>query len=278
MRALDSGEAIQTYEIEFHKLDGTQALYETSAAPILGADGQVVGAVAAYWDLTERVRLARAEREFVTNAAHELRTPLAALASAIEVLQSGAKEDTRERERFLSHIEQQSDRLQRLVRALLLLARLQTINEKAATEPILVGPLLEEIAASGPPGRMRVEITCSPDTVVLANRDLAEQALLNLISNAAKYAPEGEIVLGGHSDNGLVALEVADCGPGMTREERERASERFYRGRAEADGFGLGLSIARQAAEALDGKLELESDGTQGTRARILLPTAEADG
>jgi signal transduction histidine kinase len=177
----------------------------------------------------------------------------------------------------LSHIEQQSDRLQRLVRSLLLLARLQTVDEKAATEPILVRPLLEEIAASGPPGRMRVEITCSPDTVVLANRDLAEQALLNLVSNAAKYAPEGEIVLSGHSDNGLIALEVADSGPGMTTEERERAAERFYRGTDTAEGFGLGLSIARQAAEALDGRLELESDGAHGTRARILLPTADID-
>jgi len=277
MRALASGVGIEAHEIEFHKLNGTRALYETSAAPIRDADGQVVGAVAAYWDLTERVRLARAEREFLTNAAHELRTPLAALASAIEVLQSGAKEDDDDRERFLTHIEQQSDRLQRLVRSLLLLARLQTVGEKAATEAILVRPLLEEIAASGPPGRMRVEITCSPDTVVLANRDLAEQALLNLVSNAAKYAPEGEIVLSGHSDNGLVALEVADSGPGMTSEERERAAERFYRGSDTAEGFGLGLSIARQAAEALDGRLELESDGAHGTRARILLPTADID-
>jgi PAS domain S-box-containing protein len=277
MRALESGESVVGHEIEFQRLDGTRALYETSAAPIRNSDGEVVGAVAAYWDLTERVRLTRAEREFVTNAAHELRTPLAALASAVEVLQSGAKDDPPQRERFLAHIEQQSDRLQRLVRSLLLLARAQTGQEKADREPIPVQALLEDVAALGPKGRMRVEAECPPETVVLANRDLAEQALLNLVSNAAKYAPEGDIVLTGRSDNGFVALEVADSGPGMTREQRERAADRFYRGRDDDDGFGLGLSIAHQAAQALDGRLELESDASGGTKARLLLPSARGD-
>jgi two-component system phosphate regulon sensor histidine kinase PhoR len=273
MRALTVGEAVTGHEIEFNRLDGRKVLYETSAAPIRNADGDVVGAVAAYWDLTERIRLARAEREFVTNAAHELRTPLAALASAVEVLQSGAKEDPAQRERFLTHVEQQSGRLQRLVRSLLLLARVQTLQEKPEREPIPVQSLLESIAQLGPADRVRVEHRCPPDTRVLANRELAEQALLNLVSNADKYAPDGEIVLSGQTDNGLVALEVADSGPGMTGEETRRAAERFYRGNEAVEGFGLGLSIAQQAAEALDGELRLESD-SEGTRARLLLPLA----
>ena len=274
LRALSSGEAVEACEIEFRRLDGTRALYETSAAAITNADGDVVGAVAAYWDLTERARLARAEREFVTNAAHELRTPLAALVSAVEVLQSGAKDDLHQRDRFLAHVEQQSNRLQRLVRALLLLARVQTLREEVDREPIPVRSLLEDVAALGPKDRIRVAAECPPETAVLTNRDLAEQALLNLLSNATKYAPEGDIVLSGRSDNGFVALEVTDVGPGMTPEQRERAAERFYRGQDETDGFGLGLSIAQQAAEALSGRLELESNSPGGTRARLLLPLA----
>jgi PAS domain S-box-containing protein len=278
MRALTVGEAVAAHEIEFNRLDGRSVLYETSAVPVRNPDGEVVGAVAAYWDLTERARLARAEREFVTNAAHELRTPLAALASAVEVLQSGAKDDPDQRERFLTHVEQQSERLQRLVRSLLLLARVQTLHEKPEREPIPVRTLLESIAQVGPPDRVRIEHRCPPGTRVLANRELAEQALLNLVSNAAKYAPDGEIVLSGQTDNGLVALEVADSGPGMTGEQARRAAERFYRGNDEdVEGFGLGLSIAQQAAQALDGELRLESDG-QGTRARLLLPLAGDDG
>jgi signal transduction histidine kinase len=277
MRALSSGEAVEGYEIEFHLLDGTRALYETSAAPVRNGEGEVVGAVAAYWDLTERVRLARVEREFVTNAAHELRTPLAALASAVEVLQSGAKNDPHQRDRFLAHVEQQSERLQRLVQSLLLLARVQTLQESAEREPIPVLSLLEGVAALAPSGRVRIETDFPPDATVLTNRDLAEHALLNLVSNAAKYAPDSEIVLTGRSDDGFVALEVADTGPGMTPEQQTRAAERFYRGQLEPDGFGLGLSIAQQAAEALKGRLELESDAG-GTRARLVLPSAPANG
>jgi PAS domain S-box-containing protein len=276
MRALASGEAVEAEDIEFLRLDGMRALFETSAAPVRNLDGEIVGAVAAYWDMTERTRLARAEREFVTNAAHELRTPLAALASAVEVLQSGAKEEPQQRDRFLAHVEQQSNRLQRLVRSLLLLARLQTRQEKPERETVPVGSLLEELAALGPRDRVVVELECPPDTVVVTNRDLAEQALLNLISNAAKYAPRGKIVLRSRSENGYVALEVVDTGPGMTDEEVERATQRFYRGREDAEGFGLGLSIAQQAAEALEGRLELESNGA-GTRVRLLLPVAGPD-
>jgi signal transduction histidine kinase len=277
MRALGLGEAVESDEIEFPRLDGSRALYETSASPIRSADGEVVGAVAAYWDLTERMRLARAEREFVTNAAHELRTPLAALASAVEVLQSGAKDDPDQRERFLAHIEQQSERLQRLVRSLLLLARVQTLQEEAEREAIPVYSLLESVADLGPAGRMRIARGCPPETRVLTNRDLAEQALINLVSNAAKYARSGEIVLSGQTQNGVVALEVADSGPGMTGEQARRAVERFFRGNEDVEGFGLGLSIAQQAAEALDGELQLESDG-DGTRARLVLPLAKDNG
>jgi PAS domain S-box-containing protein len=277
LRAMAVGESIDSAEIEFHKLDGSTVLYETSAAPIRNLQGDLVGAVAAYWDLTERVRLSRIEREFVTNAAHELRTPLAALASAVEVLQSGAKEDEHQRERFLAHIEQQSQRLQRLVQSLLLLARVQTLREEVDREPIPVRALLETVASFGPDGRVRVE-TPQADAVVLANRDLVEQALLNLLSNAVKYAPESEIVLTGHADNGQVVLEVSDSGPGMTDEEQARAADRFFRGRDSADGFGLGLSIVQQAAEALDGRLELESEAGTGTKARLLLPSAPTDG
>jgi len=276
MRALADGESIKPQEIEFLRLDGTRALYETGAAPIRNTDGEVVAAVAVYWDLTARIRLARAEREFVTNAAHELRTPLAALVSAVEVLQAGAKDDPRQRDRFLTHVEQQSARLQRLVRALLQLARLQTLQEKAEREPVPVRSLLEAVAELGPSDRIRVEVDGAASTSVLANRDLAEQALLNLVANAAKYAPEGEIVLRSESVNGYVALEVADSGPGMTSAETARATDRFYRARDDEEGFGLGLSIARQAAEALDGRLELESD-RGGTRARLLLPLAASD-
>ena len=199
MRALTGGEAVTGHEIEFKRLDGRSVLYETSAVPIRNPEGEVVGAVAAYWDLTERVRQARAEREFVTNAAHELRTPLAALASAVEVLQSGAKEDPDQRERFLAHVEQQSERLQRLVRSLLLLARVQTLQEKAEREPITVSSLLESTAQLGPADRVRVEHRCPPGTSSSHEPRTSRAGAPQPRLDAAKHAPDGEIVLSGQT-------------------------------------------------------------------------------
>jgi PAS domain S-box-containing protein len=277
-RALDAGERTSGELMEFIREDGTHGVFEVSAAPIRDREGNVVSAVGTFRDVTARERRARVEREFVTNAAHELRTPLAALASAVEVLQAGAKENEHDRDRFLGYVEQQCDRLQRLVRSLLVLARAQSGQERGATETIDVATLLAEVAALLPRERIRVDLRDAPGAAVVANRDLAEQALLNLVSNALKYAPDGDVLLAGRTDGGFVKIEVSDSGPGMDSEQRQRALERFYRGPSEVgeDGFGLGLSIAAQVAETLGGSLELErASDAGGTIARLILPAAE---
>lgn len=275
MRALESGEAIVGDEIEYVLRDGGRAVFELGAAPVRDAQGKVTTIVATYWDITERELRAQAERDFVTNAAHELRTPLAALASSVEVLQNGAKENPAERERFLSHVETQCARLQRLVHSLLVLARAQT-GFATEMEEIGVATLVDEVAADVPDERVRLELGPSGDARVLANPELASQALRNLVANALKYAPEGEIVIRSSQGGDFVALEVVDEGPGIDPDERTRVLGRFYRGVETGDGFGLGLTIASQAAEAMRGRLEIESEEGRGTTARLLLPTGDA--
>lgn len=273
MRALESGETFVGDQIEYSLRGGERAVYELGAAPVRGPQGNVTAIVGTYWDVTERERRAQAERDFVTNAAHELRTPLAALASSVEVLQHGAKDDPAQRERFLAHLVAQCARLQRLVHSLLVLARAQT-GRGAEVEEIGVASLLEE-AVSEAPDRVRLELGPA-DARVMANRELVIQALRNLVANAVKYAPEGEIVVTGRPNGAFVALEVVDAGPGITAQEQRRVVERFYRGDEIGEGFGLGLAIASQAAEAMRGRLELESEGGRGTTARLLLPTGHA--
>ncbi|MGH3014927.1 MAG: sensor histidine kinase, partial [Gaiellaceae bacterium] len=231
-------------------------------------------------DVSERERRERAEREFVTNAAHELRTPLAAIASAVEVLQSGAKEERAERDRFLASIERQSARLGRLAHTLLTLARAQTRPDEAMREVVPVRPLLDEVAAGlalRPGVEVRVE---SPrGLAVLGDRDLLQQALGNLAGNAAKHTEQGSVELSARPlPNGAVVLEVRDTGPGMDTVEQERAFERFYQGsEPRSEGFGLGLAIVRQAVRSLGGTVELESAPGQGTTARIVLDGARRE-
>ena len=230
-------------------------------------------------DISERERRERAEREFVANAAHELRTPIAVIASAVDVLEQGAKADPEDRDRFLTMIRHQTARLGRLVRVLLVLARAQTRQQALHLEPVELRPLLAEIAAElDPPNGVSVEITCPDGTAVLAEPDLVAQVLANLAWNAVKHTERGRILLAAQpAVNGSVVIEVTDTGAGIPPAEQERIFDRFYTGDDSRSGFGLGLPIVRDAVRALGGVVEIESEPGRGTTARVTLAGASAE-
>jgi signal transduction histidine kinase len=236
-------------------------------------------AVLVLTDISERERRERAEREFVTNAAHELRTPIAVIASAVDVLEQGAKAFPEDRDRFLSMIGHQTARLGRLVRVLLVLARAQTRQEALLLQAVELRPLLAEIAAElDPPDGVSIEISCPDGTSVLAEPDLIAQVLANLAWNAVKHTERGRILLAAQpSVNGSVVIEVTDTGAGIPPEEQERIFDRFYTGDDSRPGFGLGLPIVRDAVRALGGVVEIESEPGRGTTARVTLAGADAE-
>jgi two-component system, OmpR family, sensor histidine kinase VicK len=228
-------------------------------------------------DVTEQERREWAEREFVMNAAHELRTPLAAIASAVEVLQIGAKERPDDRDRFLAIVERQTTRLTMLARSLLMLARAQTGSESVQLEPVPVSPLLEEIADEADDAEVSVEV-CGADVAVRAHRELLQQALENVAANARKHAA-GRLMLSAEPVEGdRVRIAIADDGRGMSSHDAERALERFYRAPdAARDGFGLGLPIVREVVRAMDGTLSIESTPGEGTTVSIVLDAVGAE-
>jgi signal transduction histidine kinase len=246
---------------------------EIGARPLHDRSGAVVGAVAVVADVSARMRRERGEREFVANAAHQLRNPLAAIRSAIEVLQAGAKEDPGARDRFLGHIERESDRLARLARTLLILARAQSTVEVPRREIIDVGSLLQDVAGRLElPEGVEVGVECGPGAAAVANADLLEEALLCLADNAVRHAGASRVVISARSHNGSLLLEVKDRGRGIPQEIQERLFDRFHH--AGRGGFGLGLAIAAQATEATGGSLSIDSSPDRGTAARITLPAA----
>jgi PAS domain S-box-containing protein len=260
---------------ELVREDGSRLALEATVAPIVGAEGEPIGSVRVFQDVSQRDRQERAEREFVSNAAHQLQSPLAGIISAVEVLQAGAK-DGPERDRFLGHIERESNRLARLSRALLILARAQTGVEAPKDEVVAIGPLLSEIGASvRPVDGVSVAVSCPPDLAVVTNRELVEQAVVNVVENAAKYTVDGRITLAARAFDGAAEIVVSDSGPGIPTPERARVVERFYRGGSNgSDGFGLGLALVRSAVHALDGDLELAEDPGGGTAVTIRLGPA----
>jgi len=227
-------------------------------------------------DVTERERARKSEREFVENAAHELRTPLAAIVSVMDVLESGAKDIPEVRDRFLKHIRVHSERLSQLATSLLVLARLQTGVEQPRMTVVPVRPLLEEVA-----GRLdladgvEVSVQAAAEIGTLADRDLLRQAIANVAENSAKHTRSGEIVLEARQNGTMTEIEIRDTGPGMSDEEQARAFHRFFRASNGTDGFGLGLAIAEEAARAIDGTIELESETGRGTRVRLAVPSAK---
>jgi signal transduction histidine kinase len=273
-RTLGGGAPAENELYQLARPSGPLRLVAVTTTRVHAAEGDVRAVVVLYDDVTERTRRARAEREFVANAAHELRTPLAAIAGAIEVLQAGAKELPHERDLFLSHIQRETDRLTRLARALLLIARAQTSPERPRAAIVPLKPLLEEVAETLHPAEgVEVSVRCPATLAALTSRDLVEQALANLSQNAARHTVKGVIRLRGRAEDDAVSVEVVDSGPGIPEDARDRAFDRFFSAGHGGEGYGLGLSIARQAVEAAGGSLELESS-RRGTTARIRLPLA----
>src|SRR5262249_31621996 len=225
-------------------------------------------------DVTQDERMRRAEREFVENAAHELRTPIAAILSAAEALESGAKDEPADRDQFLRHIRLQADRLGRLAASLLLLRRVDSGMERPRLDVVPAKELLEDAAAQLQPALdVAVRVDANPKLAMLADRDLLRHAVDNVAANAARHTREGEIVLLARDAGFQTELEIRDTGSGMRHEDLERAFIRLHHS-PESGGAGLGLPIAKQAVEALGGTIEIVSEPGVGTRVRMRLPTA----
>jgi PAS domain S-box-containing protein len=275
VRAHRSNEVIASERMELLTAEGSTKFVDVAAAPVRDANGNTIGALALFYDVTTQERHERAEREFVTNAAHQLQSPLAAIVSAIDVLQAGAKDEP-ERDVFLGHLERETKRLARLVQALLVLARAQTGVEAPRDELVALAPLLREISASlRPAPDVEVEISCSDDLALVTNRQLVEQALLNVADNAAKYTQKGSISLAAQVMDGVIEIVVADTGPGIPAEEQPQVFDRFFRASPDdVAGFGLGLGLVRSAVEAIGGEVELRSEPDSGTTVTVRLPRA----
>jgi two-component system phosphate regulon sensor histidine kinase PhoR len=221
-------------------------------------------------DATKTRRQTDVMRDFVRNAAHQLRTPLTGIAAAIEVLQSGAKDDPVERDRFLSHIDTHARRLIRIARGLLVLARAES-GEQSHEDVVVLLPLLQELAREARPAAgVEVSVECDPTLDAIADPDLVYEALAALVDNAVEHTRDGTIRLQAGAANGTVSISVTDTAGGILPEHKERIFEPFYRPIAGAKGFGLGLAIAAQAVNAMGGELGVD-DTDGGSRFTVRL-------
>ena len=219
------------------------------------------------------------ERNFVMTVSHELRTPLTAIRGHVEALREGVVEEPAARAESLAVIAQETARLERLVGDLLDLAKLGARRFTVVREEVDMGRLLDSAYSTfGEEARRRGidyrhELESRP--VVVSDGDRVLQIISNLLANAFRWTPDGgRIDLALRSQNGSVSVAVADTGPGIAQDERERIFRPFWT--RDGGGTGLGLAIARELAVALGGRIEVESSPGRGSRFVLVLPAEPA--
>jgi two-component system phosphate regulon sensor histidine kinase PhoR len=225
--------------------------------------------------------------DFVANASHELRTPLSSLMGFIETLRGPARDDAAARERFLGIMQQQAERMSRLVNDLLSLSRIELDEHVQPTGRVSVGPLLQSVADAlelkAQRRGQRLELDLAPELPqVTGDSDQLYQVFQNLVSNAINYGRQGGIVgisarLARGARGGLT-VSIRDQGEGIAKEHLPRLTERFYRvdpARSRAvGGTGLGLAIVKHIVSRHRGRLEIDSEVGRGSIFTVHLPAA----
>jgi two-component system phosphate regulon sensor histidine kinase PhoR len=244
------------------------------------------GIVVVLHDLTELRRLESVRRELVTNVSHELKTPLAAIKGYAETLRLGAINDEDHNLHFVRRIEEQADRLHKMILDILQIARVESGQQSFEFADLAVADLFarcsDQFAATA--GAKQIQLSIEPPAERLfihADAEGVQTILSNLVDNAIKYTPPGgRVDVRASGDKGLVVLEVADTGVGIPEQHLERIFERFYRvdkaRSSELGSTGLGLSIVKHLAQAFGGTVRVESQSGQGSSFRVELPRSAA--
>ncbi len=217
------------------------------------------------------------QRTFVADAAHELRTPLAALALQAQLLARAP--DAAERSEALASLREGIERASRLVQQLLALARAEDAAAASPGEVQVASAILDAIQQLTPMAQAKgVDLALVRSETIRARCDAGALAMLlaNLIDNALRYTPApGAVNVAAHREGEAVVIAVEDSGPGIPPQERDRVFDRFYRRPgASGEGSGLGLAIVRRIAERAGGTVELGQAALGGLRVCVRLPIA----
>ena len=235
-----------------------------------------IGYIIVIQNITDRALLEKSRREFIANVSHELRTPLTSIKGATEIILTDEQMPENMKKRFLSIVMNESDRMTRIVKDLLVLSRLENRRMSWKLSRFSLHNALSQISAAlqteaAEHGHTLTYTSEVPESeMIAADKERIEQVFTNLIGNAIKYTPNG----------GIIEISVKDNGIGIPEENIPHLFERFYRvdkaRNSDVGGTGLGLSISKEIVDAHHGVISVESRKGEGTKVTVLLPRETA--
>lgn len=278
----------QTQSAEISLFYPEESILEATAAPVLVEGERMSGVVVVLYDLTKIRQLERMRTEFVANVSHELKTPVTSIKGFAETLLDGALYNYRSAEEFVNIINEEANRLSRLVNDFLELSRIEFREVKPQRTPLdLTSEIKKIIDIIGPRFRkkqltLKAELPKHP-VVVQADSDMIRQVIENLMDNSFKYTPRGGQVtvrlLPGQEE---VVVVVEDNGIGIPADDLSRVFERFYRvdktRSRKLGGTGLGLAIVKHIVNAHGGRVWVESEFGKGSSFYFSLPVDKTGG
>jgi signal transduction histidine kinase len=269
-RALRPVEKIRHAVTDITSADLSQRVPEPGTSDEIGHLAQTMNDMLARLD-----HAAQKQRRFVADASHELRSPLAAIRTTLEV--GLAHPDRAPWPEIAERAAQQSERLEELVQQLLLLAKADERLLAARQSPVDVDALLRDIRTTTPAPRLEVELRSAPGILTTGDPGHLERVFRNLVDNAVRHA-DRKVLVSAEVVAGSVRVAVEDDGPGIHADQRERVFDRFVRLDSSRDRgkgtTGLGLAIAREIVVAHGGRVVIEESELGGARVVVTLKTA----
>jgi two-component system phosphate regulon sensor histidine kinase PhoR len=241
-------------------------------------DNELIGTVAVVQDITDIKRLENMRSQFVANVSHELKTPLTSIKGFAETLKF--VEDAQRRDKFLDIINDEAERLTRLINDILTLSYIEQHRE-TKFESINVSEIVEDVfnlmKNTADSKNITLEILEKRNFSLVGDKDRFKQMIINLVDNAIKYSENGDSVyIGIDSEENNHIIWVEDTGVGMSKEHLNRIFERFYRvdkARSRAlGGTGLGLAIVKHIVLSLNGNINVQSELGKGTKFTVTIP------
>jgi len=241
-------------------------------------DKSFIGTVAVIQDTTDIKKLESMRSQFVANVSHELKTPLTSIKGFAETLRY--VEDSAKREKFLDIIDDEANRLTRLINDILTLSDIENLKEKIAVEINVqheVRNIYELLKQTAEAKNIKLQLINNGSAVIKGDRDRFKQMLLNLVDNAIKYSESGgRVCIGTEIEINQCVIWVKDTGVGISKDDLERIFERFYRvdkaRSRKQGGTGLGLAIVKHIVLGLNGTIEVESEVLKGSKFIVRIP------